>query len=398
MKLEKFIIFLILPCICLLTFLPVTTNNTTFASTNEIIEEDIGDKIDNQIEDLDFSYLDEILAQFNSNQTSIFGGRSFAERLKLLISGEFASGQGLLQSIVAIFFDGIVNLLPTLSIIIAISILGNMIQGIKPSGNSKSLTNIIHFVVYGVVVILVLGIIVQMITLASTALRSMQNQMNGVFPLLLTMLTAIGGTASVSVYQPAMALLANGILNLFSYILLPLFIFSVIFSIVSNLSNTIKLDKFASFCNSSFKWIVGLIFTIFTAFISLQGITAGSFDGISLRTAKYAIRSYVPILGGYLSDGMSLIMVSSNIIKNGVGATGLIMMLASILSPILEMVIFMLALKFIAGVIEPLGNKQIANFISSLSKSMVLLIVILIGVAFVYFILIGLVICSANIV
>ena len=61
------------------------------------------------------------------------------------------------------------------------------------------------------------------------------------------------------------------------------------------------------------------------------------------------------------------------------------------------MVIFILALKLIAGIVEPLGNKQISNLISSISKSMVLLIVLLIGVSFVYFILIGLVMCSANI-
>ncbi len=168
------------------------------------------------------------------------------------------------------------------------------------------------------------------------------------------------------------------------------------FSIVSNLSNTVKLSKFTAFFDSTFKWLTGLIFTIFTAFLSIQGITAGSIDGISMKTAKYAIRSYVPLLGSYLSDGMGLILASSNLIKNAVGAAGLFMLLATILSPLIELIIFMLALKLIAGIVEPLGSRQIANFISSISKSMVLLIVILIAVAFIYFIMIGLVMCSAN--
>ena len=222
--------------------------------------------------------------------------------------------------------------------------------------------------------------------------------MEVIFPLLLTFLTSIGGTVSTSVYQPAMALLSGAIMSIFTYILLPIFIFSVVFSIVSNLSGTIKLEKFTSFFESTFKWITGLIFTIFTAFISVQGLTAGSIDGISMKTVKYAIKSYVPMLGSYLSDGVGVILASSNLIKNAIGAAGLLMLLATILSPVIELVVFMLALKLIAGIIEPLGNKQVANFISSLSKSMVLLIVILIGIAFVYFIMIGLVMCSANIV
>ena len=237
-----------------------------------------------------------------------------------------------------------------------------------------------------------------MVELTSGVITSLKAQMDAIFPILLTLLTAIGGTVSVSVYQPAMAILTSVILNLFTYVLLPIFIFSTVFSVVSNLSNTVKLDKFSSFFNSTYKWLTGLVFTIFTAFLSIQGITAGSIDGISIRTAKYAIRSYVPVLGSYLSDGFSLILTSSNLIKNAVGAGGLLLLVATIISPLLELILFMLALKLMAGIVEPLGNGQIANFISALSKSMVLLISLIIGVAFIYFIMLGLVMCSANIV
>lgn len=237
-----------------------------------------------------------------------------------------------------------------------------------------------------------------MVTLTTNTMQSMKSQMDAIFPLLLTLLTAVGGTTSTSVYQPAMAMLSGLIMNLFTYVLLPIFIFSVVFSVVSNLSNNVKLDKFTSFFNSTYKWLIGLIFTVFTAFLSIQGITAGSIDGISIRTARYAIRSYIPILGSYISDGMGLILVSSNLIKNAVGATGLFLLLATILSPLIQLILFMLALKLIAGILEPLGNKQIANFVSSLSKSLVLLIVLIIGLAFIYFIMLGLVMCSANVV
>ena len=296
------------------------------------------------------------------------------------------------------FFENLLSLLPIISIIIAVALIGSMIQGLKPYNNGKSISNIIHFVTYGIIVVLVLSITVKMVSLTTNTLQSMKSQMDAIFPILLTLLTAIGGTASTAVYQPAMAILASTIMNLFAFLLLPIFIFSVVFSVVSNLSNNVKLEKFTSFFNSSYKWLTGLIFTIFTAFLSIQGITAGSIDGISIRTAKYAIRSYIPIVGSYLSDGMGIILLSSNLIKNALGATGLFLLLATVLSPLLQLILFMLALKLIAGIVEPLGNKQIANFVSSLAKSMVLLIVLIIGVAFIYFIMLGLIMCSANIV
>ena len=374
----------------------IVTEGST-QSEEEDLSQELEEETEQQLEDLDFSSLEDILNSLSEGQIKIFGGTSFLEKLQRLISGDFDQEGGLWNAIIEIFFDSFLGLLPIISIIVAVALLGNMLQGLKPS-NGKSISNLVNFVTYGVIVVLVLSMVVQMVTLTSSTIISIKNQMDAIFPILLTLLISIGGTVSTSVYQPAMALLSSVIMNFFTFVLLPIFIFSVVFNVVSNLSNTVKLDKFSSFLNSTYKWLIGLIFTIFTAFLSIQGITAGSIDGISIRTAKYAIKSYIPILGSYLSDGMGIILASSNLIKNAVGATGLFLLLATLISPLLELVIFMLALKLIAGIVEPLGNKQVANFISSLSKSMVLLIALLIGVAFVYFITIGLVMCSANIV
>ena len=395
-------IILVLITLLLLVLSLTLPSTATYAEESQTIEEDLeeelGQEIDNQLGNLDLSSLEDILNSLTDGELAIFGSNSFIGKLQDLINGNFEDGTSLWSALLNLFFENILSLLPIISIIIAVALLGSMIQGLKPANNGKSISNIIHFVTYGVIVVLVLSITVKMVTLTTNTMQSMKSQMDAIFPLLLTLLTAVGGTTSTSVYQPAMAMLSGLIMNLFTYVLLPIFIFSVVFSVVSNLSNNVKLDKFTSFFNSTYKWLIGLIFTVFTAFLSIQGITAGSIDGISIRTARYAIRSYIPILGSYISDGMGLILVSSNLIKNAVGATGLFLLLATILSPLIQLILFMLALKLIAGILEPLGNKQIANFVSSLSKSLVLLIVLIIGLAFIYFIMLGLVMCSANVV
>ena len=365
-------------------------------SQEEIIQE-IEDELGKQLDNLDMSSIENLLGSLTEEQLALFGEKGFLDKIKTLLSGEISSDSSIWTNILEIFFDSLLEVIPFISIIIAVALLGNLIQGLKPTKGEKSISNLIHFVTYGIIVVIILSIVVKMITMTTNTIFTIKNQMDAIFPLLLTLLTAIGGTLSVSVYQPAMALLSNIIINLFTHVLMPLFIFSIIFSVVSNLSNTIKLDKFTSFFNSTFKWITGFVFTIFTAFLSIQGITAGSIDGISIKTAKYAIKSYVPILGSYISDGLGVILASSNLIKNAVGASGLFLLLATIISPILQLVLFMLALKLVSAIIEPLGSKQISNFVSNLSKNMTLLVVTIVGIAFASFITIGLVMCSANI-
>ena len=400
---KKFIMLILL----LLIICPTSIKSDSFSFTcaqtesGEISEEEIieglEENVNFQLEELDFSSLDEVLKSFTNGQISIFGGKSFLDKVSALISGQYDDSKPLWQAVLDLFLNNILSLIPIMSLIIGVSILASMLQGIKPSTNGKSISNVINFVSYSVIIVLILSMLTKMLFETSNTIISIKSQMDAIFPILLTLLTAVGGSVSASIYQPAMVLLTNVISGFVTYVLMPIFIFSIVFSIISNLSPTVKLDKFSGFLNSSYKWLMGLVFTIFTAFLSLQGISASSVDGISIRTAKYAIKSYVPLLGSYLSDGMGIILASSNLIKNAVGAAGLFLLLATIISPLIDLIIFMLALKLVAGIVEPLGNKQIANFVSSIAKNLTLLISLIVALSFVYFIMVGLVMCSANI-
>lgn len=366
-------------------------------TSDESLEDQIEDSVEDQLGDLDFSDLEDILNN-SENADDLFGGQSFLEKLASIINGDFAEDStSVWEAILNLIFDNLLSFLPIIATVIAVAILGGMIQNLKPNLNGKSIGSVIHFVTYGVVVILIFTIVMKMITITSDTIGSIKSQMDAIFPILLTMLTAVGGTVSVSVYQPAMALLASIIINVFTIFLMPLFLISTVLSLISNLSNNVKLDKFIGFLNSLFKWVIGLIFTVFIGFASIQGITAGSIDGLSIKTAKFAIKSYIPIVGSYISDGFYIVLASSSLIKNAVGACGLLLLAGTILAPILQLIVFMLALKLMAGIIEPLGDGKIASFVNTLSKNMTMLISMIVAVSFMYVILTGLVMCSANI-
>lgn len=362
------------------------------------LKDDFNDNIDDQLSDLDFSNIEELIKDLTENEKSIFGDKSFLEKVVLILQGDFSDDfSSIWDMLFALFFDNILALLPLIATIIAVSILGGMIGNLSPSKGNKSISEIVHFVIYGIIILLLSTIIVKMVTLTSDTLISIKNQIIVIFPILLTLLTALGGTVSVSAYQPAMAMLSGFIIEIFTAFVLPLFLISLALNFVSNLSNSVKLDKLISFINSLFKWVIGIIFTIFTGFVSIQGIAAGAVDGLSIKTAKFTIKNSLPLVGSYISDGMFLILASSNLIKNAVGGAGLLLLLATVISPLIQIILFMLALKLMAGIIEPLGDGKIASFISSLSKSLVMLIVMIVCVSFMYLVLTGLVMCSANI-
>ena len=374
--------------------------NTPFVmaeSEEESLEEELEIEIGEQLDDLDFSDLETYIDSLENSVKDMFSG-GFVGKVESLINGEYITGDSFLSSVFSLLWDGLLDFLPIIASIIAISILGGMVGNLKPNTGGKSIGNIVHFVTYGVVIVFLGTTLVELIAMTSKTLTSLKSLMDMIFPVLLTLLTAVGGSVSVGLYQPAIALLGNIFISLITYFLMPLFIFSIIFSIVGNLSNNVKLDKFVCFLQGTFKWSIGLLFTLFLGFITIQGISASAVDGLSIRTAKYTIKSYVPIVGGYVSDGLSIIMASSMLIKNAVGTAGLLLILFSVISPVISLILFMLALRFMAGIIEPIGDKKTANFVSDISKSMSMLIALIVAVSFMYMVMTGLIMMSANLI
>ncbi len=387
--------------ILLISLFSIFTPMATFCVDNATVEisEDLNNSIIDELNEIDFSDLNGVIEQFRNNNTNIFSIDNIKSKIYSIISGENAvSYSSFFASLFSIFVELVVKYLPMLSLIVAIGVISNLLNGIKSKFNEKSTSGLIHLVCFLAVVVLTIGMISSISEMSVSSIKAMVSQMNAIFPILLTLMIGIGATASAGVFQPIVAIISTYVADFFTYLILPLFMMSFVFGIINNLSDNIKLDKFNSFISSLFKWCVGLVFTLFFAVFTIQGISAGTFDSLSVRTTKYTIKSYIPIMGGYLSDGMDLILSSTILIKNAVGLIGLLMIISTIISPLLEIVVFSLLLKLVSAILQPMGNNKTSNFLMSTSKSITMLSSCIIAVGFMYLISVGLVMMTSNVV
>ena len=218
-----------------------------------------------------------------------------------------------------------------------------------------------------------------------------------IFPMLITMLTSIGSVTTISIYNPLLSVLTGIVSVVFDKFLYPIFILIFILTILGSLTKNIKLDKLTGFLNSTFKWSIGLVFTIFTGFLSIQGISAGKFDSVSIKATKFAMKSYIPIIGSFISDGMDFFILGSVLVKNSIGLVGVLLIFLTIITPIINIIVYKLGLQLAGAILDMSGSSKLSGFISSCSKVLILPIVILLGVSFMYIITIALIMCTANI-
>lgn len=365
--------------------------------SNDEIFDKLDQSVDEQLGMLDLSGLDKILEELGLEDGGLFENKTFAEKVQSILDGEFAEDtQGFLQAFLKLIFDGIIKLLPVLSGIAVVAILCGIITNMKSGFISQATGEIVFFACFALVIVLTLSCAAGLIESAENAVRLLKKQMNIAFPILLTLMAGVGGAVSAKAYQPAVALLSGGVAEIVANVILPLFVFTLVFSVVGNLSKSVKLSKLTDFFKSTSVTILAITFTVFTAFMSVQGLTAGAFDSVSIRAAKFATKSYIPILGGYLADGFDLILAGGLLVKNSVGVAGLLLLVSTILSPIIQILAVTFGLKLVAAIVEPATDERITSFLTSVSKNLNMLIVAILAVAFMYFISIMLLIFTSN--
>lgn len=372
------------------------TSITVFAD-NGSANDDLSNGILDILGGLDLGHLEDILASLSNNQATLIGSASIIDKIKSIVNGNIAIDFGSFMNFVFYLFGiEFVAYLPIIASIIAIALSYNILSSIKGKFASESTDKIIYFVCISVITILLLGACVGLIRDTTNTVTAVKDQATTIFPILLTIMTGIGASSSALVYQPAVVILTTTLIEGIVLIALPVFMMSFVFSIVGNLSEGVRLKRLSEFFNSGAKWVLGTMFFIFLTFLSIQGITASVFDGISVRTAKFAIAKYVPIIGGYLSEGFNLVMAGGVLVKNAIGMTAILLLAVTVLPLIVNLVVFSLLLKLASAVIEPMGDEKIPKILSEVSKQCSILAVVIIALSFLYFVFLLLVIATGN--
>ncbi len=392
------IVFLLFLLIFFVPFIPIDTHSTTLAMEQTEIEQELTDSVQQGLNNFDFSEFDQILNNLDEQAKNCFANQSFFNKILQILNGEIELNfVNFLQIIFDSILGGIGNLVPIFCIVLAVTLLCGLINHIKSDAVENSAHAVIDFVCVGIVVVLISGVIFSLLSDVRGVLNLIKTQMDLLFPIILTLVASVGGAVSVGFLQPTLAILSNVILTIFDVVLVPIFIIRFIFLVLGSISDGVKLNKFDTLFGSIFKWIAGICFSVFSGAMLLQGMVAGSFDNVSIRATKFALKNYVPILGGYLSDGFNIVMASSVLIKNAIGLSGILLLLATILSPVAKIVVFDLGLKLTASIIEPITKSKVSDFLMKVSKLMSMLIMIVLGIGFMYLFSIGLLLCTANI-
>lgn len=282
-------------------------------------------------------------------------------------------------------FNSILNVLgketktaiSNIGIILIVIIIHSILVTISESLGNKSVSQIAYFVEYIIIITLVLNNFSDIINMMKDATINLVGFSNSLIPLLITLMLTTGAIVSAGVIKPVLLLLINFIGNFIINFILPLVIIGTALTIVSKISNKVRIDKFAKFLKTSSVWILGVIMTLFVTVLSLEGTITGAVDGVTAKTAKAAVSTVIPVVGKILGDATDAVLGCAGILKNAVGFIGIIVIGGICLTPIIKLTLLSLTYYIASCVCQPIADEKILSLLDNISDTFKILLAII---------------------
>ena len=337
------------------------------------------------------SFIDEA----NKYSNNILKDIDIHELLNNAIKGEVDTNQ-LLKNIFPLLGTEIKEALKVMGSILIIVLIHSVLKSISDNLNNKSVAQITYYVQYILIATVIMTNFSSIITLSKEAVGNMISFIQLLFPLLMTLMLASGSVVSVNLVQPIILFIINLISNIFQSIIIPIILVGTALAIVSKISDRIQIDKLSKFLKSSSVWVIGILLTIFVGVLSIEGTLGSSVDGITAKTAKAAVSSFIPVVGKVLGDAVDTVIGCSAILKNAIGIVGVIVVIAICITPILKLAIITIIYHLTAALCEPIADSKIVSLITQMADTFKILLAILCSISVMLIIGITLVINISN--
>lgn len=344
---------------------------------------------------IDTGEIDDFVREiFKENHMDL--GGDLKELATKIVKGEkILPRENIMKSISSVFFSELKLSLSLLSKILVVTIASTILTNLQTSFERSSIAQLANYITYILIAIMVITSFTQIMEMARTSIGKMTSLMQVLLPVLLTLLVIAGGPNTKIVFHPMILAAVNVLGIMIKNIIFPLIYFSFIISILSNLSEKTELGKLSEIGRQIATFIISAAFTIFIGILTIYGLST-KIDGISIRTAKFAVDTFVPIVGGFLSDAVDAVIGSTTILKNGIGIVGLLVLILIILTPIIKLTVLLLVFLVTGAVIEPIASKNITDFFGDISKTVLLILVSLLSIGIMFFITITMIVDAGN--
>lgn len=341
-------------------------------------------------------YADDFAAE-NEQYIHIDGEELYNDTAESIVSGKFSLDP------IELIQRGIDSLLSELREsrteminILVIALLSGVLQVLKSSGKDDSVSESALFACFVMITIAALKIFSSAAGYGVDVIHSVSDFITKLSPVLTVLLASGGSVTSAAAFHPILSGSVYVMTLLIDKCVVPLIYLSAVLGIAGHVTPQLKLSAFTRLLRSAGKWLLTAALTVFTGVTALYGLSAPSFDAVALKTMKFAVGSFVPVVGGILSETVETVLSGTQLMKNAVGVAGIVSLAAVTIVPVLKIFAVLLMLELCAAAAEPVTDKRICDMLKDVAASISLILGMVITISVLFIICIGIILGATN--
>lgn len=315
----------------------------------------------------------------------IEGYDMFSATATELSTGEFSLNPvNVFNNILSAVTSEIKSFSGTAAAILIMALLSSTIGTLNFALGERASGNAAFFAFFTVISGLALTCFWEALGYGTEVIKYMTDFMGKLTPVIIITLFACCKTASATAFEPVLSSSVLVVSEIITRCLVPLITFSAVLSVAGNVGDKNSISGFVKIVKSITKWIMALVITVFTGINAIYGFASPTLDAVGAKTLKFAVGSLVPVVGGFLSDTLDTVAASGAVVKNAVGASGIVMICIMCITPIIKLAIMHIMFKLISAITEPITDRRISSMLWDMSEAIVAVfgIVVLTAVMF----------------
>ncbi len=307
------------------------------------------------------------------------------------------NGQIIANKLLSYLFKEVATNIHLLGKLLFLAVLCALLQNLQNSFEQSAISLLAYSVCFIFLSVIALSAFYQGLTLARETVGNMVGFMEALLPLMLSLLAGVGALTSAALLTPLMLLVVSVTSVIVKDIVLPLLFLTAVLECVNYLSGSYKLSNLTGVLKQAGMMTLGLVLVVFIGIVSIQGIAGSVADGLTLRTAKYATATFIPVVGKMFADTVELVMGASLLLKNAVGIFGVLAITLICALPLIKLISLVVVIKIAGALIQPMGDEKMAKCLDAMGNNLLLVFAALLTVALMFFLVVTMIIGAGSV-
>lgn len=354
--------------ILILSFVLIFPLSAAAMESEEAEEEGLSDFSVYAVEPPDYSEIEEALEEIMPGEKI-----TFKEVIASLgKSGAPWSAEEVSDKLLDLLFQEFRRHRNNLIVVLVLMILSAVFSNFTSVFKSSQVAELGFYSVYLLLVIVLMNDFSEMSASIQETIEYLLEFSRALLPAYCIAIAGMGMVRSATVFYQFILGLVWAIQYVLIYGLLPLANGYVFLILVNYIAKEDVLEKMAKLMHRAIGWTLKAMIGLVVGFNVIQGMVAPAMDSFKTAVLNRTM-SAVPGVGNAAGAVTELIVGSSALIKNGIGAAGLIIILYICMSPMIKVMVFSGAYHLVGACMQPVADKRLLGGINGIAEGGTLL-------------------------